>query len=184
MASSKQPSAVKRRTIGAIAVVFIFGPYLFLASPNTPQASGRTLVLATWAFAVPIAILWFGLKGQMLRPGAKLYQAKYDESRPTIVRGIRLVVLGFGVFYLLVLSLPIGEDLTRAAATHAFLRVRASVVNVGGSSYHSVSLTVTLSDDSKGYSLFYPIKPLKIGQSYEFVLLPHSRMILDYNPTK
>lgn len=116
----------------------------------------------------------------MIRPGGKLAQPQYADVRPKIERNIRIVVLAFGVFFFFILTLPFSEDLIQLAATQKLLRI-TEVVRSGHSGYRSgPRLSVSLSGSQKDYTLYYPTKTLNVGDNYEFVVLPRSRVILDY----
>jgi hypothetical protein len=85
----------------AFLSIFI-APYLVLRLPGVPQTLGRTIAVSILLLGGPVAIFWFGLKSQMIRPGAKLYQPQFDSVRPRIEWAIRILVLACGAFFLFV----------------------------------------------------------------------------------
>jgi len=165
-----------------VVIAILLGPYLFLQSPGVPQALGRTIAVSIWAFCAPAAILWFGLKSQMIRPGGKLYQPQFDDVRPKIERNLRILVMAFGVFYFFILTLPFAEDLIQLGNSQKLLRITEEVKyrRSGRGPMQSIGLSYR----DKSYYLFYGTKLLKVGSAYEFVILPRSRMILDYTEFK
>jgi hypothetical protein len=81
------------------------------------------------------------------------------------------------------LSLPFAEDLIQVAVGHRLSRTTKAVTYVRHSG-RAPSQDIGLSGSDKNYYLFYPSKTLKVGNTYEFVVLPQSRMILDYDDLK
>lgn len=173
----------KRRVVGVVILFVLFAPFVILLSPVVPQTLVRVIVVSLWAFAIPVAIVWFGTKSQMIRKGGKLYQPQYDDVRPHIERNIRFAVIAFGIFYFFVLSLPFAKDLILVVADHKLSRTTAAVTYVRRAP-RTVSLDVGLSGSNKNYYLWYPSKALRVGATYEFVFLPQSGVILDYGELK
>ena len=168
------------RLLVFIAIVFL--PRLILSLFSVPQALVRGVTVSTLVLLCPVAIAWFGLKSQMIRPGGKLYQPKFDSVRPKIERNIRILVLAFGVFFVYFLTLPVTHDLIELHASQTPIRVTETVRRVD-SGYRTMGIeeTVSFSESAKdGYLLWYPTKPIRVGSTYEFVVLPKSRTILDY----
>jgi len=162
----------------------LIGPYLVLRLPGVPQALGRAVAVAILLFGAPVAIIWFGLKSQMIRPGAKLYDPQFDSVRPRIELVIRILVLAFGVFFFFVLTIPLGEDLFLLAVGQKPLQVMKTV-KYKRYGNRGPSVSIGLSDEGEEYKLYYPTKSLRNGDTYEFVVLPRSRTVLDYRaPTK
>lgn len=168
------------RWLAVLAIMII--PYLVLRSPDVPQALYRIIVISIWAFCAPVAIVWFGLKSQMIRPGGKLYQSQFDDVRPKIERNMRIFVLAFGIFYFFVLTLPFAEDLIQLANSRKLSRITEEVKYIHSSRGPMQSIGFSRSD--KNYYLYYGTKLLRIGGTYEFVVLPRSRALLDYAELK
>jgi len=99
-------------------------PYFVLSVPGISQTMVRTVIVSALLFAAPLAILWFGLKSQMIRPGAKLYQPQFDGVRPRIERNIRLLVLAFCAIVFYFGTIPIAKDLLRLATGQKPLHIR------------------------------------------------------------
>jgi len=156
-------------------------PYFVLSVPGISQTMVRTVTVSALLFAAPVAILWFGLKSEMIRPGAKLHQPQFDGVRPQIERNLRLLVLAFCAIVLYFGTIPIAKDLLRLAAGQKPLHITETVIRES-QGFKSPLLSVGLSHDTKDYYLYYRIKPLLVGHTYEFVVLPQSRLILDYRP--
>ena len=162
----------------AFISVFI-GPYLVLRLPGVPQTLGRAVAMSVLLLGAPVAIIWFGLKSQMIRPGAKLYEPQFDRVRPRVELLTRILVLAFGVFCFFVLTLPLGEDLLLLAVGQKPLRVMKTVKYKRYGS-RGPMVSIGLSDEDEEYKLYYPTKDLRNGDIYEFVVLPRSRTVLDY----
>jgi len=117
----------------------------------------------------------------MIRPGGTLLQPQFDRVRQRIEWAIRFVVLAFGVFFFFVLTFPLGKDLLLLTVGQKPLRITRTLEygRSGGRAGNPVE-NIGLSDDVKEYQLYYPTKALRVGHKYEFVVLPNSRIILDY----
>ena len=164
-----------------VVLSILIGPYLVLRLPGAPQVPARGAMVSVLLLAAPVAISWFGFKSQMIRPGAPLAEPKFDKVRPKIELGLRILVVAFGVFFFWIMTVPVAEDLVLLAAGQNLLRITKTVKyyrRSGSRGYPSIR--IGLSDEDKTFELYYPSKPLRVGETYEFVVLPRSRMILDY----
>jgi hypothetical protein len=164
----------------AVVLSILLGPYLVLRLPGAPQASGRGAIVSVLLLGAPVAILWFGFKSQMIRPGAKLSEPKFDRARPKIEIGLRVLVVAFGVFFFWSSTLPVAEDLVLLGVGQNLLRITKTVKYMRTGRPGNPRESIGLSDEDKPYQLYYPTKALRVGDTYEFVVLPRSRMILDY----
>ena len=132
-------------------------------------------------FGSPVAILWFGLKSRMIRPGGKHYQPRFNAVRPDIERNIRIIVMAFVAFFVYFESVPFAQDLIGFRTSDGPLRITKEVKYIERGGYHNwVEESVGFSDGGKSYYLWYPSKSLRVGGKYELSVLPRSRMILDY----
>ena len=163
-----------------IFLFFLFAPIVILRLPAVSQVVVRMIAVTFWAFAMPMAIFWFGIKSRMIRKGGKLYQPQYDDVRPRIERNIRFALIALCIFYFFVISLPFAKDLIQVAKVRRLLRTSNTVTYIRHSG-RAPSQDIGLSGIDKNYYLFYPCKTLKVGKAYEFVVLPRSRLILDYD---
>jgi hypothetical protein len=164
----------------AVVLSILIGPYLVLRLPGAPQVPTRGAIVSVQLLFAPVAILWFGLKSQMIRPGGTLSEPKFDRARPRIELGLRILVVAFGVFFFWIVTLPVAEDLVLLAAGQNLLRITKTVKYRRFGSRGNPRVSIGLSDEDKAYDLYYPTKVLRLGETYEFVVLPRSRMILDY----
>jgi hypothetical protein len=163
-----------------VVLSILIGPYLVLRLPGAPQAPGRGAIVSVLLLGAPIAIFWFGFKSQMIRSGGKLSEPKFDRARPKIELGIRILVVAFGVFFFWSSTLPVAEDLVLLAAGQNLLRITKTMKYSRSGRPGNPCERIGLSDEDKAYQLCYPTKALRVGDTYEFVVLPRSRMILDY----
>jgi len=164
----------------AVVLSILIGPYLLLRLPGAPQASSRGTIVSVLLISAPVAILRFALKSQMIRPGGNLDQPKFDTVRPKIEMGLRALVVVFGVFFFWGLTLPVAEDLVLLSAGQNLFRITKTVKYMRSGRPGNPRESIGLSDEDEPYQLYYPTKALRVGDTYEFVVLPRSRMILDY----
>jgi hypothetical protein len=164
----------------AAVLSILIGPYLVLRLPGAPQASGRGIIVSVLLLGTPVAILWYGSKSQMIRPGARLWERKFDRVRPKIELGLRILVVAFGVFFFWIATVPVAEDLVLLAAGQNLLRITKTVKYRRYGRPGNPRVSIGLSGEDKVYQLYYPTKVLRVGETYEFVVLPRSRTILDY----
>jgi hypothetical protein len=162
-------------------VLILLAPYIVLSLPGISQAAARIVFVSVFLLGVPAAIVWLGLKSQIIRPGAKLYQPRFDSIRPKVERNLRILAFAFALFFFLFFTLPFATDLLRFAAGRKPLRIVGEVSHEQSGSKAPV-VTLNLSHDPRSYYLFYRIKPLLVGRTYEFDVLPQSGLILDYRP--
>lgn len=165
----------------AVVLSILIGPYLVLRLPGAPQASGRGVIVSVLLLGAPVAILWFGFKSQMIRPGGKLSEPKFDRARPKIEVAMRMLLVAFGVIFFWSSTLPFAEDLALIAVGKKPLRITKTVKYMRSGRPGNPRESIGFSDDDKAYQLYYPTKALRVGDTYEFVVLPRSRMILDYH---
>ena len=164
-----------------VFVAIVIVPHLILSLTTVPQALGRGIIVAIWLFGFPVAGVWFAVKSQMIRPGGKLYQPRFDAIRPQIERNLRIIVVAFVLFWLYFETLPFGHDLIELQAGRALPRITREVKNVD-SGYRAMGIqkTIGFASERENYYLWYSSKFLRVGDTYEFVVLPSSRIILDY----
>jgi hypothetical protein len=113
-----------------------------------------------------------------------LAERKFDNVRPKIELGIRIAVVAFGILFLIYKTLPLGSDLAHLAAGEKPATFTATIT-YRTSSFGGVLLgerSVQFARGGMSYSLFYSwTSPLRVGESYEFTVLPRSRLILDFH---
>jgi hypothetical protein len=166
------------------AVLLFVVPYVVISLPGVPRWLGRTVAASIFIFFMTVATFWFGLspKSKMIRPGGKLSQPQFDSVRPLIERRIRILVVVFGVFAFFTITLPFTEDLIQLAAGQKPLRITGTTTDKSIPLFGVWFLeqSVRLTRGGKNYSLFYSWEPLRVGKTYEFVVLPRTRLILDF----
>jgi hypothetical protein len=103
----------------------------------------------------------------MTRPGRKLNESRFDVVRPYIEIALHALVVWAGFLFVLLVAVPLAADLVQLERGGGLLLGERSVQFVrGGESYY----------------LFYCWRAsLHAGQTYEFTVLPRSRMILDFH---
>jgi hypothetical protein len=163
-------------------------PFVIVAIPAIPQWLGRTIASSILIFSFTVAVFWYGIssKTKMILPGAKLNQPQYDSVRPTIERNIRILVVLFGAFFAWYITIPFSIDLARLVAGEKPIEItrvvrRRSVPLFG---LYFIEQSVKISEDSKTKSLYYSWEPIRAGETYEFVFLPRSQIIIEFHGPK
>ena len=169
-----------------VAVFFVFIlPIIVTNLRGIPNWLGRAIAVTSLMFFFAPAIFWYGLnpKTKMVRGGG-LAEARFDKIRPRIEIGIRIAVVVFGIFFTVFDVLPLASDLYHVvkgempATFTAKVRYRTS--GLGGVLLGENS--IRFEREGKSYYVFYNwTKPLRVGESYEFRVLPRSRMVLDFH---
>jgi hypothetical protein len=170
-----------------LAAFFLFIlPFVAVSLPSVPAWLGRAIATSCFMFFSTVGILWFGLspKSRVIGRSGKINQPQFDRVRPTIERIIRTIIVAFGVFFFFELTLPFATDLFHLARGMKPERITAGIiyrtVPLGGLWFLKQSVRFTR--DAVSYSLFYSWQPIRVGESYEFVVLPRSRVILEFQP--
>jgi hypothetical protein len=177
--------ATKVRIVYCVAVFFLLLPFLLVSLLGVPVWMGRAMAVSIFVIFGTIGIFWFGLssKSKMIRDGGKFNEPQYDESRPQIEKGIRILVVAFGIFFFFYMTCPVGSDLIHLAGGERPLRITGVVKDnsIPLFGLWFVHQTVRVTRDDESYSLFYSWKHVRIGTSYECLVLPRSREILDFH---
>jgi hypothetical protein len=120
----------------------------------------------------------------MILPSGKLSQPQYDSVRPTIERNIRVLVVLFGAFFSYYITFPFSIDFARLVGGETPLKmtgiVRGRSVPLLGLWFVEQSVRIFPETKAK-YYLYYSWRPLRVGETYEFVVLPHSRVIIEFH---
>ena len=158
-------------------------PYFIISLPGSPQWLYRAIAVSMFFTLITAGTLWYGLssKTRMILPGGKLNEPQFDNIRPRIEKGIRITVVIMAVFFAAALVLPFMLDLIQLGSQEP-TRITATPVD------RSVPLfgvwfleqSVQLSRGEKNYDLYYSWEPLRVGEKYEFFILPRSRLILEF----
>jgi hypothetical protein len=179
----------EKRFFWAIAVFFIFViPVVAVNLQPVPLWLGRATAVSSFTFFLTVAIFWFGLdpKTRMIM-GGRLAQPELDRERKKIEIGIRIAVVVFGVFFFWLDAFPLASDLIHLlkgeARTTFTAKVAYRTTALGGVLLGENSVRLVPGGDSY-YAFYNWTKPLRVGESYEFVVLPRSRMILDFRGVK
>jgi len=165
-------------------VLLFVVPYVVISLPGVPEWLGRLIATSLLIFLVPAGAFWSGLSPKTkILEGGKLDQPQYDKVRPIIKRNIRILVVACGVFFSLYFTYPLTVDLVRLAGGEKPLRITvvAKDVSVPVFGVWFLNQSVRVSEQSNAtYNLYYSLKPVRVGESYEFVVFPYSRLILQF----
>jgi hypothetical protein len=179
-------NAQNRRRISYWVAAFFFFifPSIMVSLPWIPIWLGRLIAVSTFTFFGTLAIFWYGLspRSKMIRKGGKLNEPRFNRVRPKIERVMRALIVGFGAFFSFYVTLPLASDLVHLAAGEKPAIITGipadKSVPLGGLWF--LKQSVRFGREADSYSLFYSWKPLRVDASYEFVVLPRSRVILDF----
>jgi len=167
--------------------LFVF-PFILLSLPGIPQWLERTIAVSIFIFLMTAGVFWYGLspKSKIIRASGKLSQPQYDNVRPTIERSLRILTILFGVFVCVYLTFPWCVDLARLARGGKPLRIAGTVKHKSVPLFGLwfVEQTVRVSQETnqtnRNYYLYYSLKPFRVGETYELVVLPRSRVIVEF----
>ena len=157
--------------------------------PGVPPWLGRTIATSILVFGFTIGVFWYGLspRTRILRASGKLSQANYDDVRPTVERNIRILIVLFGAFACFYLTVPLSVDLVRFVGGEEPPRISGTVrdrsVPLFGVWFIEQSVSLSKGKGDK-YQLYYSWKPLYVGKAYEFVVLPRSRVIIEFHESQ
>jgi hypothetical protein len=176
----------KGRTYYRVAALFFFiFPVMMVSFPGIPIWLGRAAAVSIFFFFMTVAIFWFGLspKSKMIQ-GGPLTEPRFEKTRRKIDLGIRSAVIAFGLIFLFYKTLPLASDLFHLSIGEKPAKFTARVAyetsSLGGVFFGERS--VRFARDGMSYTVFYSwTSPLRVGTSYEFIVLPRSRLILDFH---
>jgi len=174
------------KPINLFRVLIFVIPFVVVSLPGIPQWLGRTIATSVLIFSFTVGVFWYGLssKTKMILPSGKLSQPQYDSVRPVIERNIRVLVLLFGAVFFYYLTFPLSIDLAHLIGGETPLKITGIVkgrsVPLFGLWFVEQSVRV-FPDTKVKYQLYYSWKPLRVRETYEFVVLPRSRVILEFH---
>jgi hypothetical protein len=161
-----------------VAIVFVFLlPVIILSLPWGPVWLRRTIAVSSFTFFVTAGVFWLGLS-----PKSTMFREE-TPARLKSERVIRIAVVAFGILFFVYQTSPLASDLFHLVTGEKPTKFTAMVT------YRTSSLkgalvgerSVRFGRGGASYYLFYSwTSPLNEGESYEFTVLPRSRMILDF----
>jgi hypothetical protein len=120
----------------------------------------------------------------MILPSGRLSQPEYDSVRPRIERNIRVLVVLFGAFCFYYLTFPLSADLAQLIRGETPLKVsgivKSNSIPLFGLWFIEQSVKISPGAKFK-YHLFYSWQALRLGETYEFLVLPRSRTIIEFH---
>lgn len=160
-----------------VTFVFVFLlPAIVVSLPWGPIWLRRTIAVSSFTFFMTVGIFWFGLspKSKMFREGT--------PPRPKSELGIRIAVVAFGILFFVYQTSPLASDLFHLVTGEKPAKFTATVT-YRTSAFAGVLVgerSVRFGRGGASYYLYYSwTSRLNEGESYEFTVLPRSRMILD-----
>src|SRR5258708_6423142 len=161
-------------------IIFVM-PYILVYSPGIPRWLGRTAATSLLVFLITVCIFWFAIspKSKVIGDSGKFSEPQFAKVRPKIERGIRMTAVAFGILLCLTKTFPLAADLARLTVDRKPTKLRGMVLD-RSTPFLGVLLlagSVRLSRKESSYYLLYSRKQPRVGESYEFVVLPRSRFI-------
>lgn len=172
----------------AIFFLLVF-PLIMVSLPGIAVWIGRAIAVSSPVLFATLGIFWLGIspKSQMIREGARLSEPRFSNVRPIVEKGMRLLFVTFGVFWLFEITVPLTSDLLHLAFGEKRASLTATVFD-RSTAFLGVLFgerSVRFRPDGKSYYLLYSWRsPLHVGESYEFIVPPRSRMILDFREVR
>lgn len=173
-----------RAYYGLAFLVIVVFPMLIVSVGSIPSWLSRAIALFILMDLGAGAILWFGLspRSQVIDRSAKLNEPRFAAVRTRIEIGLRVAIVLFGMLFLISRTVPFTLDLLGLIKGESPEKivgvVRGNSVALGGIWFLKQGIRLTRAPDS--YSLFYSWRFVRTGESYEFTVLPRSRLILDF----
>ena len=157
-----------------------------MSLPIVPSVVGRAVAVSSFIFFMAAASSWYGLnpKVRMTRPGRKLNEPRFDVVRPHIEIALHALVVWAGFLFVLLVAVPLAADLVQLERGEKLAKFTGRIIRrtsgFGGLLLGERSVQFVRGGES--YYLFYCWRAsLHAGQTYEFTVLPRSRMILDFH---
>lgn len=177
------------RKWGVVVVVFLL-PFMSIVLAGKYKWAGRMVGLSiVIPFSAP-AILWYALnpKSIFLRKGAKLHKPELSKVKAhvTLIMRITLVILALILLWGIVV--PFASDLIEFVGGQKPVVVRGivSTVQTPFPLLEFISQEIVLEEKgtTTSYRFFYPLRPeLRKGATYELIILPKSRIVLEAKKT-
>lgn len=162
--------------------LFVF-PYWLISLNSMQQWASRAIAISLFWVLMISATFWYALssKTRMIMPGGTLSQPQFEDTRPLMEKRIRIFIVLLGVFASIVVGIPLAQDLFQLSATRDPIRITATPLgrSVPLFGLWFLEQSVRISRPGFDYYLFYSLQPLRVGEKYEFLVLPRSRVILD-----
>lgn len=179
-----RPNPVIKSTRLYLALAVFVLPYVLLILPGIPRWLGRTVAVTLFVFLLSVCVFWFGVspKSKIIHESGKLSQPQYDKVRPKIELGIRAAIVFLGVLFCFTATYPLALDLAHLAVDRKPTIFVGTVVD-RSTPFMGVLLlagSVRLSRVGPSYYLLYSRAQPHLGESYEFLVLPRSRFIVDF----
>ena len=162
-------------------------PHLVISLTGFRAYVTRPIVMSLLFTGFSITLSWWGLDPQsrmLTRVGAfeAFDEPRYRATRPRIRLIPRAIFLGVGIFSFVYLALLFVIDSIRIARGEKPTPVVGTLVknssDAFGAWYFNQSLV--LSSGPNEYELWYSLKPLRVGETYQLYVLQNSNLALDF----
>lgn len=164
-----------------VAVILLFAPMVTIWAIE-PNWLGRFIGLGFWFVLAPLLILWSALDPRVhfFREDAFLYK-KFDKKR--VEKVARIIVFVVGVLSSIFLVVPFSRDsiflFSKNPLTRTSLITDISGIGRGLIIEHIVLEKEVSTKDNSFTAWYFPPRHIMQGNTYEFLYLPHTRIILE-----
>ena len=171
-----------------VAVFVFFGPFIFEAIFG-PSWIIKLLSISVLNIGITVLLFFFALTSRFSSLMEETpFVKKWGKER--VLAGMRLFFLAWGL-----LMSPVALDLTKdigAVIAGAAPEVRTDMVvqktswtGEGGYFVATIRFDSELAKpEGSYYALFFPVRHLQEGGTYEFLVLPNSKLILEAKPVQ
>lgn len=168
------------------AAFAILGPFILIIVFD-PDWLMRLIGVAYFSLGFPAILFWYafgpkknlGSEGRTIWP--KYILNRFGDSVYTGTRILLAILAGISFYFL---TLPLAVDLITVAQGKAPLNGSGTVTDVEGSSINSfifqnINFNGDNSIDGRFHTWYFLLGSIKYGNTYEFIYLPNTRVILD-----
>jgi len=171
-------------------ILFIVVPYTSILLAREHELVGRIVALSIVFCSAVVLIFWYSLnpKTKIIRPGGKLTQLGFKKKQ-IVEWTARLLFLGFGLVFLYSFVVPFAIDMFVVVQGYEITTVKGTVTRnstLFGTWFLSQSIRINRgTSGEETYYLLYSLKPrLRRETKHEFLILPHSKLILEAKELK
>src|SRR5438309_4878868 len=170
--------------VQSIAVLTIFGPYVAVRFIG-PAWAVKFVLIVLGTTTLTLGTILFGVNGHLEEkwPENASLVKKYGKRR--VVWVVRVFALSVGLFLFLYGTIPETRDVIAVTQGEAPLMRVGRILEMHYTTlgwFISRSVTLDENSDQSGTSfttLYFPIRYIEVGNTYEFLYLPNTHYILE-----
>ncbi len=169
-----------------VFLVYIILPYgIIILADN--EWIGRVIGLTIVFFVTIPLLLYLGLNKKIKIIKAKGKINKVDQlkgKKDVIELGIRFMIVSFAIGFLFLFIIPFARDIYFLANEGTPLVTEQKIISNNstfGAWFLSQTIQLEMNKKTNCYFLYSLKKRIRKNKSYEFKILPHSRLIVEVN---